>query len=121
MYSFKYSPRPRTLAGQRYVDDVSEPEKTRRIVALQQLQREIQGEIFERMVGQTCDVLVDGPSRRRPDEWAGRTSGNTIVNFAAAADASGMRANLLGRLVAVCVTESGPNAVKGVQVGEATC
>ena len=54
MYSFKYSPRPRTLAGQRYVDDVSEPEKTRRIVALQQAQKTIQGAILEEMVGKTC-------------------------------------------------------------------
>jgi hypothetical protein len=75
---------PRTLAGQRYPDDVSEPEKSRRIVALQQLQRTIQSEIFEEMVGKAYDVLIDGPSRRRPDEWAGRTDGNTIVNVALA-------------------------------------
>ena len=53
MYSFKYSPRPRTLAGQRYVDDVPEPEKTRRIVGLQQAQKTIQDEIFTGMVGKT--------------------------------------------------------------------
>jgi len=121
MFSFKYSPRPRTLAGQRYMDDVSEPEKTRRIVALQQLQKQIQGEIFDRMVGQTYEILVDGPSRRRPDEWAGRTTGNTIVNFAAAGDPGGAPVNLLGQLVAVRVTESGPNALKGVQAREASC
>ena len=112
MFSFKYSPRPRTLSGQRYPDDVSEPEKTRRIVALQQLQKTIQGEILAGMVGQSYEVLVDGPSRRRPDEWAGRTTGNTIVNFSAAADAP--RADLLGGLVTVRVTEAGPNAVRGV-------
>jgi tRNA-2-methylthio-N6-dimethylallyladenosine synthase len=120
MYSFKYSPRPRTLAGQRYVDDVSEPDKSRRIVALQHLQRDIQSEILTAMVGQTCEVLVDGASRRRPDEWAGRTTGNTIVNFAAAIR-DGVRANLLGQFVAVRVTEGGPNAAKGVQVLEGTC
>jgi tRNA-2-methylthio-N6-dimethylallyladenosine synthase len=121
MFSFKYSPRPRTLSGQRYVDDVSEPEKTRRIVALQQLQKDIQGEILAGMVGQTYEILVDGPSRRRPDEWAGRTTGNTIVNFAGAGSAGGPPVNLLGQLVAVRVTESGPNALKGVQAQEASC
>src|SRR5881394_1120235 len=35
MFSFKYSPRPNTLADQRLADDVSDEEKTRRIVALQ--------------------------------------------------------------------------------------
>ena len=113
IYSFKYSPRPRTLAGQRYVDDVSEPEKTRRIVALQQLQKTIQGEILGGMVGKSYDVLVDGPSRRRPDEWAGRTDGNTIVNIAWPADAA-RPSNPLGQIVRARVTEAGPNALKGV-------
>ena len=53
MYSFKYSPRPNTLAQKRYPDDVSEQEKTRRIVALQALQREIQIEMHEAEVGST--------------------------------------------------------------------
>ena len=112
MYSFKYSPRPRTLAGQRYVDDVSEPEKTRRIVALQQLQKTIQGEILEEMVGKAYDVLIDGPSRRRPDEWAGRTDGNTIVNIAWP-DGASRPGNALGTTVRARITEAGPNAVKG--------
>jgi tRNA-2-methylthio-N6-dimethylallyladenosine synthase len=111
MFSFKYSPRPRTLAGQRMVDDIPEPEKTRRIVALQQAQRDVQSDILATMVGKTYEVLVDGPSRRRPDEWAGRTSGNTIVNLT-----GGTRENLLGRLVTVRVSEAGPNAVKGVVI-----
>jgi tRNA-2-methylthio-N6-dimethylallyladenosine synthase len=59
MFSFKYSPRPNTLAEQRLPDQVSEDEKTRRIVALQALQREIQGGLNERLVGLTVDVLVD--------------------------------------------------------------
>src|SRR4030095_5075448 len=42
MFSFKYSPRPNTLADKRLPDDVSEEEKTRRIVALQAAQRAIQ-------------------------------------------------------------------------------
>jgi tRNA-2-methylthio-N6-dimethylallyladenosine synthase len=113
MYTFKYSPRPRTLAGQRYVDDVPEPEKTRRIVAMQQLQRVIQTEIFERMVGKTYDVLIDGPSRRRPDEWAGRTDGNTIVNLAWPAGAE-RPSSPLGEIVRARVTEAGPNTVKGM-------
>jgi tRNA-2-methylthio-N6-dimethylallyladenosine synthase len=112
MYSFKYSPRPRTLAGQRYVDDVSEPEKTRRIVALQQAQKTIQSAVLEEMVGKAYDVLIDGPSRRRPDEWAGRTDGNTIVNIAWP-DAASRPADALGSIVRARITEAGPNAVKG--------
>src|SRR4029078_12971158 len=47
MFSFKYSPRPNTLALKRMPDDVSEEEKTRRIMALQALQKRIQGGLVE--------------------------------------------------------------------------
>src|SRR5438093_9621546 len=53
MFSFKYSPRPNTLAEKRLPDDVDEEEKTRRIVALQALQRDIQSGLNEALVGQT--------------------------------------------------------------------
>jgi tRNA-2-methylthio-N6-dimethylallyladenosine synthase len=51
-------------------------------------------------------VLVDGVSRRRETELAGRTSGNTIVNF------PGDPA-WLGRLMDVRITGAGPNSLKG--------
>jgi tRNA-2-methylthio-N6-dimethylallyladenosine synthase len=106
MFSFKYSPRPNTLAVKRLADDVTEAEKSRRILALQALQREIQSEWHARSVGTTVDVLVDGLSRRRTWELAGRTSGNVIVNF------PGPR-EWLGRLVPVLITDAGPNSVRG--------
>src|SRR6188474_1214614 len=55
MFSFKYSPRPNTLAAKRLADDVSADEKTSRIVALQTLQREIQTGLHEEAVGTTLD------------------------------------------------------------------
>src|SRR3954468_12738301 len=59
MFSFKYSPRPNTLALKRMPDDVSETEKTRRIVALQGLQRTIQGELFEAADGRVGRVVSE--------------------------------------------------------------
>jgi tRNA-2-methylthio-N6-dimethylallyladenosine synthase len=109
MFSFKYSARPKTLAGQRMVDDVPEPEKTKRIVALQQTQREIQFALHQAAVGSVEPVLVDGVSKRREWELAGRTSGNTVVNFAG--DAA-----LVGQLVTVRITDAGPHALRGERV-----
>jgi tRNA-2-methylthio-N6-dimethylallyladenosine synthase len=106
MFSFKYSPRPNTLASKRMADDVTEGEKTRRIVALQALQREIQGELYRQVVGQEVEVLVDAISRRREWELAGRTPGNIVVNFPGPA-------SWLGRLISVRVTEAMPNSVRG--------
>ena len=65
VFSFKYSPRPNTLAAKRLPDDVPEAEKTRRIVALQARQREIQLELNGAAVGTVAEVLVDSVSRRR--------------------------------------------------------
>ncbi len=106
MFSFKYSERPNTLASKRLRDDVPEVEKTRRIVALQQLQRRVQWALHERAVGQSVEVLVDHTSRRRDWELSGRTSGNTVVNFPG--DPS-----LVGHLVQVTIKRAGPNSVWG--------
>jgi tRNA-2-methylthio-N6-dimethylallyladenosine synthase len=109
MFSFKYSPRPNTLAAKRMADDVAEDEKTRRIVALQALQREIQTALHTRLVGQDVDVLVDAASRRRQTELSGRTSMNVVVNL------PGPSA-WIGRTVTVRVERAGPHSVWG-QVG----
>lgn len=112
MFSFKYSERPNTLASKRMPDDVGDEEKTRRIVALQQLQRSIQSDLFQRSIGSTREVLVDATSRRREWELTGRTSGNTVVNFPGPPD-------WLGRLVDVTIKRAGPNSVWGEAAGAA--
>jgi tRNA-2-methylthio-N6-dimethylallyladenosine synthase len=111
MFSFKYSQRPNTLASRRMPDDVPEAEKTRRIVALQELQRRIQIELNAQAVGRTVEVLVDSVSRRNPEDLSGRTSGNTVVNF------RGDR-RLLGRLLPVRIERAGPNSLYGRPIGE---
>ena len=106
MFSFKYSPRPNTLAEKRMPDDVPEAEKTRRIVELQRVQREIQTSLNERLVGRTIDVLIDAVSRRRDTELSGRTSTNVVVNMPGPA-------SWIGRTIPVCVERSGPHSVWG--------
>jgi tRNA-2-methylthio-N6-dimethylallyladenosine synthase len=106
IFSFKYSPRPNTLARKRLPDDVPEGEKTRRIVALQSLQRDLQLERFTRAVGSIEDVLIDSISRRRSSDVAGRTSGNTVVNLRGPAE-------WLGQILPVRITEASPNSLRG--------
>jgi tRNA-2-methylthio-N6-dimethylallyladenosine synthase len=112
MFSFKYSPRPNTLALKRMPDDVSDEEKTRRIVALQGLQRSIQRELFEAAVGRVEPVLIDARSRRREWELSGRTPGNTVVNLPG--DPS-----WVGRTVQVRITGANPNSLRGEAVANA--
>jgi tRNA-2-methylthio-N6-dimethylallyladenosine synthase len=107
IFSFKYSPRPNTLAVKRMSDDVPEEEKTRRIVALQGQQRDIQMRLHQQAIGSTVAVLVDSTSRRRPWEVSGRTSGNTVVNLPGGAD-------LVGRTIRVTIERAGPNSLWGI-------
>ncbi len=109
MFSFKYSPRPNTLALKRMPDDVSEREKSRRIVELQAVQKGIQGELFAAAIGRREHVLIDAKSRRREWELSGRTSGNTVVNLPG--DPS-----WVGRIVPVIITGANPNSLRGEAV-----
>jgi tRNA-2-methylthio-N6-dimethylallyladenosine synthase len=106
MFSFKYSPRPNTLASKRMPDDVPETVKTERIRRLQLQQREIQEELHTALVGQRVEVLVDARSRRRDWEVSGRTTGNTVVNFPG-------RPDWVGQFVDVDIRRAGPNSLWG--------
>jgi tRNA-2-methylthio-N6-dimethylallyladenosine synthase len=112
MFSFKYSPRPNTLAQKRMIDDVPEAVKTKRIMKLQELQRAIQGELFSAAVGTVEEVLVDSLSKRRAEELAGRTSGNLIVNFIGPS-------TLVGQTVPVRISAAMPNSLRGELAGTA--
>ena len=119
MFSFKYSVRPNTLASRRMPDDVAEEEKTRRIVALQAVQRAIQTRLHEEAVGTVVEVLVDSVSRRRDGELSGRTFGNTVVSFPAPTDTSQHGASpreastWIGHRVPVRILGAGPHSLRG--------
>jgi tRNA-2-methylthio-N6-dimethylallyladenosine synthase len=118
MFSFKYSPRPNTLAAKRLADDVPESEKTARIVALQSLQREIQTGLLAGAVGSVLEVLVDSAGRRRDGELSGRTGGNIVVNFDAPADTRKDEAvEWFGRTVPVRINRAGPYSLWGEVAG----
>jgi tRNA-2-methylthio-N6-dimethylallyladenosine synthase len=126
MFSFKYSPRPNTLAARRMPDDVSEAEKTARIVALQALQREIQTARHHALVGRVDEVLVDSASRRGAAEISGRTGGNVVVNAPWPDGDGGDADGWIGRCVPVAIRRGGPHSLWGEVVlpeagGEARC
>jgi len=106
MFSFKYSERPKTLAANRLPDDVDEKEKSRRLTELQLLQNGIQARLLAEAVGSTQEVLVDSTSRRRAHEVSGRTSRNTVVNFAGSSE-------WIGRTMNVRILRAGPHSLWG--------
>jgi tRNA-2-methylthio-N6-dimethylallyladenosine synthase len=98
-FVFKYSPRPGTAAA-RLPDDVPAEVKARRNGALLALQQQISARKHAAMVGQTVEVLVDGPSKKDPARLSGRTRRNHIVVF------QGDAGKLAGQLVSVRIESS---------------
>jgi tRNA-2-methylthio-N6-dimethylallyladenosine synthase len=79
-FVFKYSPRPGTPAAE-WANDVSEEEKLRRNKVLLEDQDRRGRMLNERLVGTLQEVLVEGPSLRNKERWAGRSRTNKIVVF----------------------------------------
>ncbi len=80
VYSFTYSPRPGTRAGERE-DSVPGREKLRRLSRLHALQNEIQERRMRRFVGRDVDVLVEGSDKRGTGLWSGRTPEARVALF----------------------------------------
>lgn len=93
-YTFVYSPRPGTEAGDRLVDDVTPEVKRERMGRLVDLVQRTAAERASRFVGTTGEVLVEGPSRTDPSRLRGRVSQNITVNFEGSA-APGTLAHVL--------------------------
>jgi tRNA-2-methylthio-N6-dimethylallyladenosine synthase len=104
-FSFKYSPRPQTRAAA-LAEQLPEAVKTERLERLQALQAELTLQANQRLVGRTLEVLVEGRSKRSPDQLAGRLRTNRVVNFSGPQD-------LMGCLVKVSLTEANPHSLKG--------
>ncbi len=108
-FSFVYSPRPGTPAAE-FADPVSREEKLSRLARLQ-AQISLQAmEISEGMVGTVQRILVERPSRKDPQQLAGRTENNRWVNFA---DCGAREKTLIGSFVDVEIYEALPNSLRG--------
>ena len=62
-FIFKYSPRPGTKAYELLADEIPEEIKRRRNVEMLELQNEISEEDNADFIGETVEVLVEGPSK----------------------------------------------------------
>ena len=79
-FVFKYSERPNTRASQKFEDDISEAEKTRRIMQLLEIQNEISLKKNTQKIGQIQQVLVERVGTKRdPLALQARNDANTLV------------------------------------------
>ena len=80
-YMFCYSERPGTIAARNYPDDVPQEVKTRRLNEIIELQNQLSLESNRRDVGKVFEVLVEGPSKKNPEELCGRTGSDKMCVF----------------------------------------
>jgi tRNA-2-methylthio-N6-dimethylallyladenosine synthase len=110
VFAFKYSPRPNTPSI-KMEDAIPDEEKSRRLAALLEKQREIQKRRNQKHLGETVEVMVEGKNDAR-GQWMGRTSQNKTLNFVAPQG----RSFESGSYVPVRVTTALPNSLVGEMV-----
>jgi tRNA-2-methylthio-N6-dimethylallyladenosine synthase len=106
-FSFIYSARPGTPAA----DLPDDCPKTLKLSRLQHLQATIEANasrISQSMVGSVQKVLIEGPSRKNPQELSGRTENNRVVNFSAQD-----HAGLVGQIIDIRITHAHPHSLRG--------
>jgi len=105
LFSFKYSEREGTAAV-KFDDRIDECIKRERLQMLQSLQDKHTLERNRALKGCIEDVLVEGVSKKLPDEWTGRTRSNKIVNFKGGGE-------LIRKTVPVLITAAYLHSVRG--------
>jgi len=80
-YMFAYSERPGTPAHKKMKDDVPADVKQRRLSEVIALQGELSTMRLKGYVGKTHEVLIEGTSKKDPNQWRGRNSQNVVVVF----------------------------------------
>lgn len=111
LYIFKYSERPGTPSAAMR-DNVSRDEKTRRYLALEQVQRRVQREIYDEYVGREVEVLVVQESTKSSADMNGHSTCQKVVNFAG-------EKNLIGQIAKVTITKAKTNSLYGEQTSRA--
>jgi tRNA-2-methylthio-N6-dimethylallyladenosine synthase len=123
-FVFKYSPRPGTVAINRFADDVPEEVKRSRINRLLDIQSEVSRRVHEREIGRVHDVFVEKLGHTRTQTgpvqlgWekptvqvSGRTPGDLITVFEVADEAAA--AALMGHIVPVRIDSAAPRLLRG--------
>ena len=104
-FSFVYSSRPGTPAAD-LADDTPQDVKLARLARLQKRIEAHAATISAGMVGSVQRILVEGPSKKDPNELAGRTDNNRVVNFAG-------NPRLVGHFVDVTIVSALPHSLRG--------
>ncbi|MDP7005155.1 MAG: MiaB/RimO family radical SAM methylthiotransferase [Phycisphaerales bacterium] len=127
-FVFHYSPRPGTVAIDRFEDDVPRDKKRKWLNEILSIGSKISGDVHKAYEGKTVDVFVERLSPKTTKNsgvelmWengkvqlSGRTQGDLICVFDV--DSEEEANKLIGTVVSVQVTSSAPLLLMGIQCG----
>ena len=106
IYSFIYSPRPKTVSAKLYEDDIPDDFKKDRLKKVQSLQEQISLRKNRERIGDVEEILIDGRSKLKNGQVTGRTRSNRIVNLMGPE-------TLVGTLACVRITGAAANSLLG--------
>ena len=107
-FVFIYSPRPGTPAAN-LPDDIPHAEKVRRLEALNAVIEAETARINQTMLGSVQRCLVEGISKKDPDQLQARTANNRVVNFTG-------HPRLINQMVELEITEAYTFSLRGQMV-----
>lgn len=107
-FVFIYSPRPGTPAAN-LPDDIPHAEKVRRLEALNAVIEAETARINQTMLGSVQRCLVEGVSKKDPDQLQARTANNRVVNFTG-------HPRLINQMVELEITEAYTFSLRGQMV-----
>jgi tRNA-2-methylthio-N6-dimethylallyladenosine synthase len=81
-YMYYYSERPGTLAERKYLDDIPEDIKKRRLQEIIDVQSRLSRKNNQHDLGKTYEVLIEAESKKDSNDWKGRNSQNKVLVFA---------------------------------------
>jgi tRNA-2-methylthio-N6-dimethylallyladenosine synthase len=110
VFGFKYSPRPNTPALT-MIDSIPEDQKSARLQALLDRQREIQRVNYNNHLNENLEVMVEGYNQAR-GQVIGRSSQNKTVNFTTTQPIL----PAMGSYLQVKITKTFPNSLVGEAV-----
>ncbi len=105
IFSFRFSPRPRSAAAVER-NPVPLEVKKRRLIEVQALQKDIQLSLNRSLIGTTVKTLCSGRNKKDLNRFTGRSESYRVINFEADRD-------VVGTFVPVEITSCGPYSLHG--------